>query len=223
MNLEELQHAWENQTCPEDLLGIEDPEILVKRFQAKSKGFTHTIFWRDFSESMVAFAVAIFFFWVSAKDSLLTAGIPAACMSFVGVFIIVDRVLQRRKQPEASESVLLNIRAALAKVEHQIWLLRNVMWWYLGPIYIGTMFFIYATLTLPLPWSEVPWSEMPQFDSLFALVFVGGGFVFVAAVFAGVNVFLYVVNQRAIGNDLEPRRAELAELLDSLETPEDRG
>ena len=220
MNLEELQHAWENQPSPYDLLRIKDPETLVKRFQEKSKGFTLLIYWRDIRESVVAFAVAVFFFWTIAGTSLLIAGITAACMSFVGVFIIVDRVVQRRKQPEASESILNNIRAALVEVEHQIWLLRNVIWWYLGPIYIATIVYMYTALTLPLPWSEVPWSEMPQFDSLFTLVFVGGVFVFVAAVIAGGNVFLYVVNQRAVRDDLEPRRAELVELLESLESPE---
>jgi hypothetical protein len=219
MNLEELQHAWENQPSPYDLLRIEDPETLAKRFQEKSNGFRLLIYWRDIRESGVAFAVALFFFWFVAGTSLLIAGITAACMSFVGVFIIVDRVFQRRRRPEASDSVLNNIRVALVEVEHQIWLLRNMVWWYLGPIYIATIIVMYTILTLPLPWSEVHWSDMPQFDSLFSLVFVGGVFVFVAAVFAGGNVYLYVFNQRAVRDDLEPRRAELVELLESLETP----
>ena len=216
MNLDDLQRSWENQACPDDLLGIDDPDTLVAQFQAKSKGFTSIIYWRDIRESAVAFAVAVFFLWAGAEGSLLGAGIAAACMSFVGIFIVVDRALQRRRRPEASDSVLNNIRAALAEVEHQIWLLRNVLWRYLAPIYIGVVVFIYIGLTLPLPWSQ-----KPQFDSLFTLLFVGGVFVFVSGVYAGVIFLLYVVNQRAVRNDLEPRRAELAELLHSLESQDD--
>ncbi len=60
-----------------------------------------------------------------------------ACVTFVGVFMLVDRWRQRRRRPAHDGTLRACTEASLAEVEHQIWLLRNIFWWYLLPCLIG--------------------------------------------------------------------------------------
>src|SRR5205814_272176 len=96
-----------------------------------------------------------------------------------------------------------SIEHSLAQVEHQIWLLRNIFWWYLLPPF--------AAMTI-FP-AHRAWQSRD--DGLPALA----EFAAVAFVFALVAWFIYWLNQYAVRKDLEPRRKELQTLLKSLNEP----
>jgi CubicO group peptidase (beta-lactamase class C family) len=85
-------------------------------------------------------------------------------------------------------------------VEHQIWLLRNVFWWYLLPFTISILaFFADVTIQHSKSWIEA----------------LGGGgslFGFLLALYC----FIDYINQSAVRSQLEPRRQELLALLASL-------
>jgi hypothetical protein len=114
---------------------------------------------------------------------------------------MIDRVRQRRRQPAPGDTLRSNVESSLAQVEHQIWLLRNIFWWYLLPPGVALMLFP----------AHRAW--LTRDDGLSALAdFAGPAFVF-----ALVGWFLYWLNQRAVRKDLEPRRQELQTLLKSLD------
>src|SRR5688572_17693272 len=49
---------------------------------------------------------------------------------WIGAFMTVDRIILGRRKALPGESLVRGVRSSLAEVEHQIWLLRNVHWWY---------------------------------------------------------------------------------------------
>jgi hypothetical protein len=108
--------------------------------------------------------------------------------------------------PESSCSTvgLLNFYAkeALSQVEHQIWLLRNVFWWYLLPFCISIMaFFVH-----------VSWNSS---NSLWDFSLSVGDSGLILLVIYGA---IYGVNQYAVRKTLEPRRRDLLKLVASLES-----
>ena len=89
------------------------------------------------------------------------------------------------------------IASSLHQVSHQIWLLKNVFWWYLLPIETGLGVFI-AQQTWQQRHAELP-------------VMIGLLFY---ALFCGVTCWgIYWLNQFAVRKDLEPRQQELEALL----------
>ncbi len=93
------------------------------------------------------------------------------------------------------------MKESLTQVEHQIWLLRNVFWWYLLPYCFSSMPFLLDTA-----WhTSSHWLEFVLF----------GGFLmlFLVALYWG----LYRLNQNAVRRQLEPRRQDLLKLVASLE------
>ena len=98
------------------------------------------------------------------------------------------------------------VKVSLTQVEHQIWLLRNVFWWYLLPFTIAILAFF----------AQVAWLNHSGFWPItLALV----PFVLFLLVLYG---FVYYLNQRAVRRELEPRRQELLTLLASLGDETDR-
>ena len=116
------------------------------------------------------------------------------------VFILVDRIRHKQQPSEPGEPLLECVKESLTQVEHQIWLLRNVFWWYLLPFTIAILAFF----------AQVAWLNHSGFWPItLALV----PFVLFLLVLYG---FIYYLNQRAVRRDLEPRRQELLTLLASL-------
>jgi CubicO group peptidase (beta-lactamase class C family) len=96
---------------------------------------------------------------------------------------------------------LESVKESLAQVENQIWMLRNVFWWYLLPLTISILAFF----------ADVAWS-LRSVSSWGALSF----FAILAGFLFAIYSFIYYVNQRSVRVTLEPRRKELLTLLASL-------
>ena len=119
---------------------------------------------------------------------------------WVAGFILVDRMRHQQKPSEPGEPLLESVKDSLTQVEHQIWLLRNVFWWYLLPFTISILaFFAHVTWLASKGWLDA----------------LGHAGLFVVFLFA-VYYFIYYLNQRAVRSQLEPRRQELLTLLTSL-------
>ncbi|AGA28253.1 hypothetical protein [Singulisphaera acidiphila] len=110
-----------------------------------------------------------------------------------------------RQPPEPGEPLRQRVERSIAQVEHQIWLLRHLLWWYLLPPALAILAFF----------AQVAWQARAG-GWWTALIMAGLAFVEVI-VFAGV----YGLNQYAVRSELVPRRQELEALLVSLkdETP----
>ena len=89
-------------------------------------------------------------------------------------------------------------RAADA-VKHQIWLLRNVLWWYLLPIGVSVMF-LALQLVLYMP------TDLPPNVALTVKIVVG---VLAIGPVWVVDWWVWKINQKAIRVNLEPELAEL--------------
>ena len=122
-------------------------------------------------------------------------GVPA--ITWVILFILVDRIRHKQQPSEPGEPLLDCVKHSLTQVEHQIWLLRNVFWWYLLPFTIAILAFFAQTAWLdhtgfwPVTVAFAPWV-------LFLLVLYG---------------FVYYVNQRAVRRSLSRGARSCSTLL----------
>ncbi|MDR3456938.1 MAG: serine hydrolase [Verrucomicrobiae bacterium] len=208
MNFEDLQKAWQSQD-PGAKVTV-DADVLLKLVRRDHKKFVRTIFWRDAREVGVAYVLTWVFIHGALSQSAwyVKTGMPAAVWSLcligvacfgVGTFILVDRWLRRGKRPIASDSLVNCLETSLREINHQIWLLKNVFWWYLLPLIIPEGIFgaVVAVST---------WSRLSHADWLARM----GFYVLIGAL---VNGFVYWLNQFAVKKNLEPRKRELETLL----------
>ncbi len=154
----------------------------------------------------MAVALAVFFSWdnfrVDGWPWLLLAG---TCV-WVGGFILIDRLWRRGRAASFGDTLLGCVEASLDAVEHQIWLLKNVLWWYLMPLAIGMAV---ALISMSADVRDTHWFAW----SVFFLVGL-----FCAAVF----LWVYRINQAAVRKELEPRRQELLAVRESIKGNEDQ-
>jgi hypothetical protein len=199
MNPDDFKQAWQTQTSQTRLM-IEG-DLLLKEVRRNEQYFTAMIFWRDVREVGVALLLVPVWFYLGAKLALPWAWylmVPA--LVWVAAYMLVDRMRHHEKLREPAEPLRQRVENSLAQVEHQIWLLRNVLWWYLLPLILPSLAFI----------GQVAWRERSGgwWTALAATVVV----MVVAVVFAGI----YWLNQYAVRAALGPRRQELEALLMSL-------
>jgi hypothetical protein len=205
MTFDELQKTWQKDAASSKL--TIDSDILLREVRRNKEAFESTIFWRDFREVAVAvIMVGVFLYdafkraenmWIASSFVILAI----TCL-YVAAFFIVDRHLQRKKGPGHTESLLACIESSLMQVNHQIWLLRNVFWWYLLPPGAGVAMVLIAInchLFNVLP-AKLVLSECLVITLIVVLVFWG----------------VYRLNQSAVRKDLKPRRDELESLLKNL-------
>jgi hypothetical protein len=184
MSFEDIQQQWQHQNQrPHPKV---DADLLLQEVRRNQRSFQAAIFWRDFREVVAAVFVVIFFI-LRGRD--WTHHLLAVAGAGVGIFILVDRLRQRLHRPSQDENLKIFVEQSLQQWKHQIWLLKNVIWWYLLPI------------TLPLLISfSVGASNVPQAarQCSFTLLLMG---------------FIYWLNRNVVKKYLIPRSLELEKLL----------
>lgn len=199
MNSDDLKETWRAQT-PQSRLTV-DADLLLKEVRRNRKWFAARLFWRDAREVGVCLLMVPVWFYLGARYALPWTwylGVPA--LVWIAGFMLLDRTRHKQHAPEPGEPLGRSVERSLAQVEHQIWLLRNVFWWYLLPPGLAILAFF----------GQVTWEAR---DGGWWMALVAVGMVAVEALFfAGV----YWLNQHAIRSELEPRRRELQELLAGL-------
>jgi hypothetical protein len=198
MNFEDLQKAWQSQDA--DAKVTINAEVLLKEVRRNQQHFRAGLFWRDLREvGVAAFLTWLFLHWGIRDREWPLYLLALACFS-VGSFMLIDRWLQRKKQPAPSDSVRSCVEGSLVQINHQIWLLRNVFWCYLLPIQIGL-----GALICSVVWQS-------RHAGLAVILGVTGYALVCGLLCWGV----YKLNQYAVRKTLEPRRQELETLLSSL-------
>lgn len=199
MSFDEMQKAWQSQGAQARLMV--DADLLLKEVQRNHRSFAASIFWRDVREIGVALVLVPIWImmgiWIPSPWTWYLV-IPA--LLWIAAFMYVDRQRQRRREARAGNTLREQIENSLAQVEHQIWLLRNVLWWYLLPPGIPMIIFLVHSA----------WQREQRGES--AIATSAGALVTCLAVFWGV----YLLNQYCVRKGLEPRRRELDSLLASL-------
>lgn len=206
MNFEELQKTWQSSS-PAATLTV-DADVLLKEVRRNQQQFRKTIFWRDTREVIVAILLTIFFLGFGIWRSDWTFDLLGLVCLGVGTFMIVDRLIQRRNRPVSNRTLKDCVIRSLYEVNHQIWLLRNVAWWYLLPL----------TGALVIADSAKFWRSTHGEGAIGHFL---GSQLITVLLFWGI----YWLNQYAVRKSMHPRRQELEGLLAGLESappqPED--
>src|SRR5262245_50403695 len=198
MNPDELKQAWQSQS---PRLVTIDADLLLNEVRRNQRSFATTIYWRDLREIGVGVVLVPLLIYMGVKLRLpWTWYLAVPAVIWVAGFMLIDRIRHKPPSHSPGQSLRQTVESSLAQVSHQIWLLRNVLWWYLLPLMMaGSLFFIQLSWQMRSGgWPVV--LAMGQFITLNVVVFA----------------FVYWLNQRAVRAELEPRRQELAELLANL-------
>src|SRR4051794_23097997 len=191
---DDFQQAWRTQSSQTRV--TVDPARLRSPAQWDQQLFRATIVLRDLREVGVAVALLVYWFWAGLTKPLpWTWWLTVPALLFVIGFILLDRRRHPQKATDPGQPLLKVVQDSLNQVDHQIWLLRNIFWWYLLPFTISiSAFFIHDG------WQSGRWEE-----TLGLLLFL--------AVVYGV---IYLVNQLTVRWSLQPRRSALQKQLNSL-------
>lgn len=206
MTFNELQKNYWQKDATAAKLTI-DSDMLIREVKRNKEAFESTIFWRDFREVAVSIImVGVFLYGAfKSKDNIWVAGalvvVALACL-YVAVFFLVDRRLQRKKEARHTDPLLACIESSLMQVNHQIWLLKNVFWWYLLPPGAGIAL-VFIAINVEL------FRVLPAKLVLPGCLF---GMLFVVLIFVGV----YWLNQFAVRKGLIPRKEELEAMLKNI-------
>jgi hypothetical protein len=198
MQPDKYQQAWQAQSSQTRV--AVDADLMLQEVLRSQAKFRSTIFWRDFREVGVGLVMLPLWVYLGAAFSMpWTWYLTVPAIIWVVGFFFVDRMRHPQAPSEPGEPLLRCVKNSLTQTEHQIWLLRNVAWWYLLPFTISILaFFAHITWLRSDNWSEA----------------LGLAPVFI--VFVAVYCFVYWLNQYAVRIYLEPRRQELQKLLASL-------
>src|SRR6476620_2017080 len=181
MEPDSYQKAWQSQSSQARVTIAAD--LLLKEVQRSQRSFRATIFHRDFREVAIGLLmIPLWFFlgyWLYLPWTWYL-GVPA--ITWVILFILVDRIRHKQRPSEPGEPMLDCVGVSLTQVEHQIWLLRNVFWWYLLPCTIAILAFVSQHAWLN---HFGFWPITIAFVPLVLFLFVVYGFV-------------YLLNQRAV-------------------------
>lgn len=198
MSFDDLQAKW--QAHDHGIRLNIDADLLLKEVRRNHRALELQLWQRDFGEIVAAVLITGVFVTLAVLMHQWTLLLCAAGSLFVGLFFVFDRVKQRRQRSVLGDSLQSTIEASLAEVQHQIWLLRNILWWYLLPLVPGLVAFLVTT-----SW-QTPGSGLAE-QIVIAVV---------GLICAGAFWSVYRINQREIKRTLEPRRIELEELRSRL-------
>src|SRR3990172_11428552 len=154
MDPDKYQQAWQAHSSQTRI--TVDADLLLKEVQRNQYNFRATIFRRDVIEVGVGLLLLPYWFYKGITSSLpWTWYLTVPALIWVIGFFLVDRRRHPQKPSDPSEPLLMCVENSLTQVEHQIWLLRNVFWWYLLPPSISILaFFAHVTLLASKDWLE---------------------------------------------------------------------
>jgi len=201
MNDDELKKLWQQQPLREP---APSAEHLISAMQSKTTQFRRVLLSRDIGElAACAFLVIVFgiYYFTLSHTRMSRAGDLIVIGS--SIFIAWKLVHACRSNPPALPGVTIveSLRAELNAVRTQSQLLRSVLWWYLLPLEVGVLVFVWG---------------MSLNNLVFYLVFKIGFTLFSLAL----DVRIYRLNQRAVSKQLLPLETQLESLLHSAETGE---
>ena len=198
MQPSDLKKAWQSQLSGRRL--VFDEAVILRQVVRGQSDFRAMLFRRDALEiGLAVILIGAFVYFYFRLDGPWPLLLVAASMAWVAGFLLVDRTGHRRRCPHREDSVKACAESTLAEINHQIWLLKKVLWWYiLPPLASLEIFYGYVAVLVHKP----------------AAFFAAQPFTLVVA------IGVYWLNRWAVETYLEPRRQETEALLRSLQADE---
>jgi hypothetical protein len=196
MEIDQLKDAW-RQAASGPISEFKKEEIVSDIVMA-SERFRQEILVRDIAETAAAALVALCFGFTAMQPLPAMARVGAAVIVASAIFIVVVLTRTRRRRPTPKRDVPVTdfCRGELARIDDQIRLLRQNLWWYTGPCFLGVALFVFGLGSLP---------RMPR-------LLTGLVFLIQVMAFAGA----YVLNVWAAKHKLHPQRERLERALEDL-------
>ena len=196
---EDQSSGQEDATQANDAMGI---DALRTELQSDQQRFREMIFRRDVGEVGVLLLLVPLWFILGAWASVIwTWYLTVPVLIWVAGFMLVYRYRHKHPPGGSEEPLLECAKRALSDVEAQIWLLKNVFWWYVLPPTLSLMtFFAHTNWQLAGNWWET------------SLLTIGSG-LFLSVIYR----WVCSLNQRAVREQLEPRRDKLLEIIALLD------
>lgn len=186
MKLDDFKEPWQERQRELD----HQVDHVVKAVRTRMSSFDRSIWLRDLRETLVAVGVAIWFGYAFVLHEQWVAKLGAAIVVLASLVIIVvlnwTRLTGRFARPGQTLRDYCNDE--LSRIDRQIWLLRNINWWYTGPIFLG-----------------VTIERMGVLSPAMLLIFV-------STILFPMAWFVHWVNQFSVRTQLVPLRNELADV-----------
>lgn len=197
---DEFQQAWRTESARTQVTF--DHKALTKELQESQRNFRSMILHRDLREAGTSLVLIPVWLGLGIVLSLpWTWYLTVPSLIWVVAFILIDRKRHPQRSGEPGGPLTEYLRQSIAETEHQVWLLRNVFWWYLLPLAIPMSVFL-----LQIVWEcTTNWTE-------FAI-----GTLICSIPIVGLDIWILRLNQREVETRLEPRQQELERLLASLQ------
>lgn len=197
MNLDELKCQWQADRPGAGRDRRTEAEMM-EAIRLNARRFDRKILLRDWLETAAAvIVVAVFAAAMPFVGGLARTGLAIIIASCFYIAWRLHTTRRRHGTARPDQPMAMRLRLELRKLDDQIKLLRNVHWWYLGPLGVGL----------------VVYSVGIDGWTLGTLWFVLGVVIVYTAI--------YWLNQRSVRRELLPRRLELASMLDTLEDRRD--
>lgn len=188
MKLDDFKVPWQRQQHDFD----QQVDHVIKAVRSRMTWFDRVIWLRDLRESAVAVLLMV---WLSYEflrhgEWLAKAGALMGILSCAMIVTILNWARLTGRAAGPGQPLQQYCTSELERVDRQIWLLRNVNWWYTGPLYVSLAMLLLGANSAP----------RAIVGSLTLLLPVGW--------------FIYWINQRAVRFDLVPLRDELASAME---------
>ncbi len=207
MNLDSFKERWQALDAPPK--SDSEMEKIVAECRKKVRQFRAGLLLSDVLE--IGTGLAMVYVWAFVFTRVFDRHKPlmllgAAAILFICLVLAGARFLRHRNDKRAWVSVADEIGRQLYAVNQRIWLLRNVIWWYLTPAAMA----IFTVLT-------AAGMDTGNAHLVGFLKNTGIYVVCCALLYAGI----YYLNQRAVRKYLLPLKAELEGVLRDLEDHSD--
>ncbi len=204
MKLDELKEAWKSQDTRTTVQTV----LLLESIRKKQRRYNRYIWLRNIREGWITILASVYFTCSAESDVVSKAQLwpfylAMAILFGIGVFRVLDNRRQKRRTLEYEDSTLAFIECSLLNINHRIWLLENMIWWWILPVVVGGILVI-AQIVMVVGLQEPA--------TLFWELGKGVG---IACVILGV---LYWGNLWTARKYWQPRKAELEDIADSLKT-----
>jgi hypothetical protein len=212
MNFEDLRKAWQCQKS-KPIVTI-NAEALVWELRLSQLLSVRVNFFADMFIVAVEAILVPWFLYSAIRFHDWANYLMASACFFIGVFILVDRWIQRRKRPLTNDSLASCIKSSLVEVKHEIWRSKNIFWWYVLPLEIGFAATVVSWLlrTLHESRAHAHVGRANAVELWSNLLGVAGFGLFCALL----GWIIYWGSRRGLKKVLEPRRKELEDLLAGL-------